>query len=90
MASKMQYKELSNAQIEPKRRLVISDCSKDGQHQGFTIAQQIEVEEGKKTTRVFLKGGIHIENVDGLYNLRDAVNDAINKYEDNRELDWDE
>ena len=90
MASKAEYKELSNAQIEPKRRLVISQCVKDGQDCGFTLAQQIEVDEGKKTTRVFLKGGVHVSDVDGMYNLRDAINDAIKKYEDNKEAGWDE
>lgn len=88
MAIKMGYNELSNAQIADKRRLVISECIKQNQdtkeniHCGFTLAQQVEVEEGKRTTRVFLKNGIHVTSVDELYNLRDAINDAINKYEE--------
>ena len=35
------------------------------------------------TTRVFLKNGIHVASIEELYNLRDAINDAINKYEEN-------
>lgn len=97
MAAKMKYLELSNAQIADKRRLVISECVKENQDTkesiqcGFTLAQQVEVEEGKRITRVFLKNGIHVTSVDELYNLRDAINDAINKYEEkkNDEEEWE-
>lgn len=90
MAIKIKYNELSNAQIADKRRLVISECIKQNQDTnentqcGFTLAQQIEAEEGKRVTRVFLKNGIHVASVDELYNLRDAINNAINKYEDRK------
>ena len=97
MAAKMKYLELSNAQIADKRRLVISECVKENKESkekiqcGFTLAQQVEVEEGKRMTRVFLKNGIHVSSVDELYNLRDAINDAINKYENekNDEEEWE-
>ena len=97
MAVKMKYLELSNAQIADKRRLVISECVKENQDTkesiqcGFTLAQQVEVEEGKRITRVFLKNGIHVASVDELYNLRDAINDAIDKYEEkkNDEEEWE-
>lgn len=97
MAAKMKYFELSNAQIADKRRLVISECVKENQESkekiqcGFTLAQQVEVEEGKMMTRVFLKNGIHVASVDELYNLRDAINDAIDKYEEkiNDEEGWE-
>lgn len=97
MAVKMKYLELSNAQIADKRRLVISECIKENQDTkeniqcGFTLAQQVEVEEGKRVTRVFLKNGIHVASVDELYNLRDAINDAIDKYEEkkNDEGEWE-
>ena len=97
MAAKMKYLELSNAQIADKRRLVISECVKENQDTkesiqcGFTLAQQVEVEEGKRMTRVFLKNGIHVASVDELYNLRDAINDAIDKYEEkkNDEEEWE-
>ena len=97
MAAKMKYLELSNAQIADKRRLVISECVKENQDTkesiqcGFTLAQQVEVEEGKRITRVFLKNGIHVASVDELYNLRDAINDAIDKYEEkkNDEEEWE-
>lgn len=95
--NKTKYLELSNAQIADKRRLVISECVKENQDTkesiqcGFTLAQQVEVEEGKRMTRVFLKNGIHVASVDELYNLRDAINDAIDKYEEkkNDEEEWE-
>lgn len=95
--NKMKYLELSNAQIADKRRLVISECVKENQDTnesiqcGFTLAQQVEVEEGKRMTRVFLKNGIHVASIDELYNLRDAINDAIDKYEENKndEEEWE-
>ena len=95
--NKMKYLELSNAQIADKRRLVISECVKENQESkekiqcGFTLAQQVEVEEGKRVTRVFLKNGIHVASIDELYNLRDAINDAIDKYEEkkNDEEEWE-
>ena len=95
--NKMKYLELSNAQIEDKRSLVICECIKENQESkekiqcGFTLAQQVEVEEGKRMTRVFLKNGIHVASVDELYNLRDAINDAIDKYEEkiNDEEEWE-
>ena len=97
MAAKMKYLELSNAHIAAKRRLVISECVKENQDTkeniqcGFTLAQQVEVEEGKRMTRVFLKNGINVASIDELYNLRDAINDAINKYENekNDEEEWE-
>lgn len=69
----MIYVELSKAKVKDRRNVVISECSKGG----FTIAQQLEVSEGDRKTNVFLKGAIHIDNVNGLMNLRDALNYAI-------------
>lgn len=98
MAKDIFYVELAKAKTQDRRNIVISECSKGG----FTIAQQLEVEEGNRTTSVFLKGAFHVDSVDGLYNMRDALNAAIMEHEKsveefNRELDerdeneeWDE
>lgn len=75
--AKIEYQELSSAQIQTQRSLVISSCSKGG----FTLAQRIIVDEGNKKTNLFLKNAIHVESADGLYNLRDALNDAIERIE---------
>lgn len=68
---KAHYTELSNAEITENRNIVISECSKVG----FTVAQQLKADG----TKVFMKGALHIDNLDGLYNLRNALNVAIDK-----------
>lgn len=87
--NEMKYKELSKARISNSRNVVISECSKGG----FTIAQQLEAKEGDRVTVVFIKGAIHVDNLDGLYGLRDAINLAIesmHKENSNGHLEWDE
>lgn len=85
--SKVEYSEISRAKVTDSRNIVISNCSKGG----FTIAQQLEAKENDKTTSVFLKGAFHIDDIHGLYNIRDAVNLAIKIAEENAsdETDWD-
>lgn len=80
MMNKIEYKELSKAKVSESRNIIISECSKGG----FTVAQQVEVKGDKKTDQtimVFLKGAFHIDELNGLYNLRDCINLAIEKVE---------
>lgn len=77
-SSTIRYEELARAKVQPNRSLVISECSKNG----FTIAQQLEIKEGNHTMNVFLKGALHIDDIHGLYNLRDALNVAIQKIDE--------
>lgn len=86
--NKIKYHELSRAKITDSRNIVISSCSKGG----FTIAQQLEAKENDKIISVFMKGAFHVEDIHGLYNLRDAVNLAIKIFEENSEDsdEWDE
>ena len=86
--NKIEYHEISRAKVTDSRNIVISNCSKGG----FTIAQQLEAKENDKTTSVFMKGAFHVEDIHGLYNLRDAVNLAIKISEENSEDSdaWDE
>lgn len=86
--NKIEYHELSRAKISSSRNVVISSCSKGG----FTIAQQLEAKENDKTTSVFMKGAFHVEDIHGLYNLRDAINLAIKIVEENvsDETNWDD
>lgn len=85
--SKIEYSEISRAKVTESRNIVVSSCSKGG----FTVAQQLVAKENDKTTSVFLKGAFHIDDVEGLYNLRDAINVAIKYAEENTVLDedWD-
>lgn len=90
--NKTEYRELSRANVTDSRNIVISTCSKGG----FTIAQQLEAKESNnKTTSVFMKGAFHIEDIQGLYNIRDAINLAINIAEGSSDAstsddNWDE
>ena len=85
--SKIEYSEISRAKVTESRNIVVSSCSKGG----FTVAQQLQAKENDKTTSVFLKGAFHIDDVEGLYNLRDAINVAIKYAEENTvpDEDWD-
>ena len=84
--NRIEYSEISKAKVTEKRSIVISTCSKGG----YTMAQRLDTDEDGKTTSVFLKGAFHINDIQGLYNLRDAVNLAIKKTEDGLEdTDWD-
>lgn len=92
MKNNINYSEISKAKISDTRNAVISDCSKGG----YTIAQQLIVEENDKSTTVFMKGAFHVDNIQGLYELRDALNLAIeiceNKAEEEDEdedIIWD-
>lgn len=86
--NKIEYNEISKAKVSDSRNIVISSCSKGG----FTIAQQLEANESGKITTVFMKGAFHVDDVKGLYELRDAINLAIKIDEEakNDECDWDE
>ena len=86
--NKIEYNELSKAKVTDSRNIVVSNCSKGG----FTIAQQLEAKEDDKVTTVFMKGAFHVDDIHGLYNLRDAINLAIQITEksDEDESGWDE
>ena len=76
------YKELAKAKIQEKRNIVISSVTKEKKKEkSYTLAQQVEVEEGNKKTNLFLKGAIIVENYESLVALRDALNVAISKEE---------
>lgn len=79
------YEELASLKISKSRQLVISSVP----GKGFTMAQQLFVEESGRNTTVFLKGAIHIESIDSLKELRDALNVAIHKAEEDAS-NWDE
>ena len=80
-SKKIEYTEIARAKV-------ISSCSKGG----FTVAQRLDTEEDGRVTTVYLKGAFHVNDVQGLYNLRDAVNMAIKKTEEGLtdNADWDE
>lgn len=78
------FVELSKGKIQQSRNIVISRRSRGG----YTMAQQVEVQEGKRTINLFMKDAFHIDDLAGLYNLRDALNVAI-ETEENKD-EWDD
>ncbi len=91
-SGKAEYEQLSSACVTKSKNIVVSKCSKGG----FTIAQQLVVNDDQNEVSVFLKGAYHIRDVDALISLRDAIDEAIKKsVESNDEnveddYDWDE
>lgn len=75
MKEKLQYEQYAKAKIANSRNLVISACSKGG----FTMAQQIEVNENGDPIYIFLKGAFHIDSISGLIAIRDALNETLQK-----------
>jgi len=76
------YVEISKASITPTRNMVISSSEDITGKKSYILSQQITVQEDGRTTQVFLKGsGIIVDDLKGLYNIRDAVNFAVNKAE---------
>lgn len=75
MKEKLEYEQYAKAKINKNRNLVISACNKGG----FTLAQQLEVHEGDNCVNVFLKGAFHIESISGLVEIRNAINQVLNK-----------
>lgn len=73
------YVEISKAKIKEKRNIVISRI--DGTDT-YVVAQQAMLEEGNKQTFIFIKGAIYVESLESMYNIRDALNEAISKEED--------
>lgn len=88
----VEYNEIASTKISDTRNVVISECSKGG----FTVAQQLVAHEGEGKTNVFMKGAFHVADITGLYNMRDALNLAIDKLEggpfvaaEGEEEEWD-
>ncbi len=75
-AGRNEFVELSRAKIQETRNIIISQNSQGD----ITMAQQIEVMEGQNRTIIFFKGAMYIDK-DKLINLRDAINEALEKLE---------
>lgn len=85
MASeKTRYDEITKARISDARNVVISTCSKGG----YTIAQQMIAKDGKSEVAVFMKGAIHVKDIEALEKIRDALNVVISSVQEQES--WDE
>ncbi len=66
------FTELSKAQIQEKRNVVISLTDRNE----IALGQQVIIEEKQRPISVFLKGAIFVDR-ERLVDLRDALNEAI-------------
>lgn len=83
---KISYVEISEAEINENKKVIVSACSKGG----YTIAQKVNVLDHNSgdEKEIFLKGAIQLD-YDGMVNLRDALSEAIDNEEENvRDVEW--
>lgn len=77
--AKLRFEQISKAQVKEKRNVVISKSfetdkkTNEEKVRGYILSQQIEVSEGEKVTRLFLRNGIEIDSLKNLIALRDAL-----------------
>lgn len=84
--SKIKYEKLCEAKVSDNRTVVISNCTKGG----YTIAQRLDVSDGKSVVSVFLKGAIHVKDKEALENLRNGINMALDIIENGTDHEmWD-
>lgn len=92
MSSKVKYDELARCSVSPTKSIVISECSRGG----FTIAQQLVVKHEGECASIFLKGAFHVHGRAELVGIVDAINEAIDKYDQEHKSDdegsicWDD
>lgn len=84
--SKVEYEQLSSARVSNSRNVVVSRCSRGG----FTVAQQVVIEDDGHEMTMFMKGAYHVKDLDALIALRDAIDLAIDKTVRREEADEEE
>lgn len=82
----MKYDQLGVSRITKNRNCVVSKCDNGG----FTIAQQLEVVESSKPTKVFLKGAIFVDSFENFKKLAKMMNDVVAVVEEIEATNWDE
>lgn len=83
MGRGLKYNELASCRLSETRRAVISEASKNGELIGISLGEQLTVEENGRETRVFMKSGMSLLSVNGLFELRDTLIEACQKLEQN-------
>ena len=72
--NKTRYEEISKARVSDNRSIVVSSCSKGG----YTMAQRMDISDGKQVVSVFL-----------LENVHDAINVVLEQI-GNTDEQWDD
>lgn len=90
MPRKPRFEEIMKVGVTETRNIVASqkfEYSKENEEQfrGYEFTEQVIVNDNNASPiRMFLKGGLRVTDLEGLYKLRDLVNAAIT--EENRRL----
>ena len=94
--TEIQYNKLLEQKFTDTKSLVISEnvkvSGKNKEFNGYTLAQRYQTtKKSGEEIDTFLKGSIHVDDIEGLQKLRDILNIAIKKLEakDIDDVDWD-
>lgn len=80
------FDQMGSTKITKNRNMVVSRCDTGG----FTIAQQLEVDEGGKKTKVFMKGAIFVDSIENFANVVKMLEDVLRKSEEIENTQWDD
>ena len=76
--ARLKYNQLSKVEIKNNRNVVISEAMiQESNTLGYAVSEQIVIHEGEKETTMFLKNGLGIMSKEGLMNLRNAIDKAL-------------
>lgn len=77
---RLKYLELAKARVKPQRNVVISETiDSENNFLGYSITEQLVTNEGERETKVFLRNGLGILNREGLEQLRNAIDETLEK-----------
>lgn len=77
---RLKYLELAKERIKPQRNVVISKTiDSENNFLGYSITEQLVINEGERETKVFLRNGLGILNREGLEQLRNAIDETLEK-----------
>lgn len=77
---RLKYKEIAKQKIKNNRNVVISETyNENNEIIGYTVSEQMVIEEDGKETTMFLKGGLGVLSEEGIANLLEAVKSANEK-----------
>lgn len=80
------YTQIASCAISSHRNLVISKTDRGG----YTMAQQVEIVDYDKPTRLFMKGATFIATLDALRDVRDMFIKAVDEAENEDNITWDD
>lgn len=80
------YTQIASCAISAHRNLVISETDRGG----YTMAQQVEIVDYDKPTRLFMKGATYIATLDALRDVRDMFIKAVEAVESDDDISWDD